>query len=1061
MAGASSREPREWPATGELRIRLLGPLAVTAEGAGIDLGPPKQRALFALLVLHRGRVVGTDRLVDLLWPDRPPRTAEHSVQLYISNLRREFSVRCGDALIVTERPGYRIDVPDDAVDLCRFERLASEGRAALAAGTGDATAALRSALELWHGEPLAGLDLDEIHAPDIHRLVDLRVAVIEDLAEARLSAGDMVDAVALAEAACREDPLGERGRELLMMALYRSGRHAEALHSFTVYRSLLRDELGLDPSPALATLQERILMHDPTLLDSRNIASITVTARNPYRGLRPFQEEDAGVFFGRERLCTEIIERLAGGAEFVAVVGPSGSGKSSAIAAGVIPRLRERADHVVIRIPPDVHDPDAIEQLIGAAQARSAMPVRTARARRVLVVMDQFEAHLLALDESDQRRLLDRLVRVTHGDSVAVLLALRADLYDRPLRHPAFAERFAAGVVNVLPMVATELESAVVEPAARAGVPVEPALLAELVADAADQPAQLPLLQFALTELFERDRRLSVDGYRAIGRLHGALTRRAEQIRTGWSADVEAVATQVFFRLVRIEDRQIVRRRASLGELGALVDVDPAAVSDVLADLARHYLVTFDRDATTGAATVEVAHEALFGQWPWLNRLIEQHRAGLERHAALRTALAEWQAADGDDDYLLRGTRLEPFQRWRASGSLRLTVGESAFLDASQAHVDAETVASKEQAAERRRLERRARRRLWFAVASVLAAGVAIAAVLLTTAVELPRIGWVYHRVGYADRFLELGLDRAAAEHRFTLVKSDVDHRRSEREIERLAASGEDVVIVSTLETDAAASAARYPDTHFIVVGDPVAGDNITTVGFADQEGAFLAGAAAAMATESGTIGFLGGVDTLELLRFEAGFVAGAHTVDPEVRVLTQYVTRVPDYDGFILPAPAAAAARDMIAAGADVIFPAAGGAQFGAIAAVAELSEQTGRHFWAIGADEDVFADESWPTTPTARNHVLTSMLKRFDVAVYDSVTDYLRGDLEAGARVYGVANGGLDLADSGGFLAPYAPRLDELAARITGGELVVPCVPLGVDPARAADVAAGAGCE
>ena len=156
---------------------------------------------------------------------------------------------------------------------------------------------------------------------------------------------DPAGALAVAESAIRLEPFRERGRELMMLALYRSGRVSDALRSFARFRAVLVDELGIEPSPVLQRLQERILTHDPDLLPGQGPATSIVerVARNPFKGLRPFGEEDAADFFGRERLVRVMLDRLADGQRLLAVVGPSGSGKSSAVAAGLVPQLRAGA----------------------------------------------------------------------------------------------------------------------------------------------------------------------------------------------------------------------------------------------------------------------------------------------------------------------------------------------------------------------------------------------------------------------------------------------------------------------------------------------------------------------------------------------------------------------------------------------------------------------------------------------------------------------------------------------------------------------------------------------
>ena len=335
-----------------------------------------------------------------------------------------------------------------------------------------------------------------------------------------------------------------------------------------------------------------------------------------------------------------------------------------------------------------------------------------------------------------------------------------------------------------------------------------------------------------------------------------------------------------------------------------------------------------------------------------------------------------------------------------------------------------------------------------------------MSSVLLLGDTAPPRVAYVHHDVRFIEGLIEDGLDRAAAESPFTYVESRADIPNAEGAIARLAQAGQEHVVVATNETDLAPIARRFPDTHFVLFQDEVVGSNITSVDFADQETAFLAGAAAALTSRTGVVGFVGGVNTPLLLRFQAGYTAGAEAVDDTVRVEVTYASVLPSYDGFIRPALTARAARRLIAARADVLYVPAGAAQFGAFQAVIDASDQTGRHLWAIGADEDAYLVDDWQRTDDSRDHILTSTIKRFDLAAYEAVHDYVGGRLEAGTRVYDVANGGLELATSGGYLSDQADRLQSLQDAIVEGRLRVPCVPAGVSLAEAAAAAAGPHC-
>jgi DNA-binding SARP family transcriptional activator len=245
-----------------MQFRVLGPLEATEGDEQIPLGGAKQRALLAVLVLNANRVVSTDRLVDDLWGERPPATAAHSIQVYVSQLRKAL----GRERLATQKPGYVLRVGQAELDLHRFELLLAQGRQEL--NDGDAEAAARSltaALDLWRGPALAEFEYESFAQPAISRLEDLRLAAVEERIEADLALGRHAELVGELESLVEKHPLRERVRGQLMLALYRSGRQAEALESFQQARTKLVDELGIDPSPGLQALHRQILNQDAGL----------------------------------------------------------------------------------------------------------------------------------------------------------------------------------------------------------------------------------------------------------------------------------------------------------------------------------------------------------------------------------------------------------------------------------------------------------------------------------------------------------------------------------------------------------------------------------------------------------------------------------------------------------------------------------------------------------------------------------------------------------------------------------------------------------------------------
>lgn len=245
-----------------MEFRLLGPLELIDGDAVVPLGGPRQRALLAFLLLHRNQSVTTDRIVDALWETDPPRTAAQIVRVYVSQLRKVV----GTEILATDGSGYVLRVGDDELDVARFEKRAEEARRLLAAGEPAAALdAFDEALSLWRGAPLPDLAYDGFAQPEIARLEELRLTTLEDRFDAALAAGRDGDSVAALEHLVTSHPLRERLRAQLMLALYRAGRQADALAVYHTGRRLLVDELGIEPSETLRSLEARILQHDPKL----------------------------------------------------------------------------------------------------------------------------------------------------------------------------------------------------------------------------------------------------------------------------------------------------------------------------------------------------------------------------------------------------------------------------------------------------------------------------------------------------------------------------------------------------------------------------------------------------------------------------------------------------------------------------------------------------------------------------------------------------------------------------------------------------------------------------
>jgi YVTN family beta-propeller protein len=259
-----------------IEFRVLGPFEVSERGHVLEVGAGKQRALLALLLLRAREVVSTDRVIDALWESHPPASALNSVHVYVSQLRKAL----GNGRLETRGRGYLLALEPEQLDLGRFERLLAEGRELLAKGEAEQAAeALRAALALWRGPPLSDFTSEPFAQSEIARLDELRLAAIEERIEADLALGRDAELVSELEALVRQHPVRERLRAQLMVALYRSGRQAEALNAYQQARRMLAEELGLEPGRRLQELEGAILRQDAQLDPSREAATPPARAR--------------------------------------------------------------------------------------------------------------------------------------------------------------------------------------------------------------------------------------------------------------------------------------------------------------------------------------------------------------------------------------------------------------------------------------------------------------------------------------------------------------------------------------------------------------------------------------------------------------------------------------------------------------------------------------------------------------------------------------------------------------------------------------------------------------
>ena len=474
---------------------------------------------------------------------------------------------------------------------------------------------------------------------------------------------------------------------------------------------------------------------------------------NPYRGLQAFQEMDSDKFFGRDGLVQQLLARLQDNNplnRFLAVVGPSGSGKSSVVKAGLIPAIRDgkisdESDWFVTETVPGaapfklltdsllsiaVNNVSNLEQKLAQENGFQEVveQILPDDNSQLVLIIDQFEELFTnTTDDAIRTRYLDNLVQcITDTDSrVRVIITLRADFYDKPLQYRQFAEILRQRVETVLPLSPDEQKQVITQPAEQEGVYFESGLVELILSDIGEQPGTLPLLQYALTELFERRDMftLTVATYRDIGGVTGALARRADELYEALDSEGQEACRQLFLRLVNVsEGSNTTRRRILRSELPENPQMD-----HVIDTFGKSRLLTFDRDAQTREGTIEVAHEAIIRNWDVLQTWIADNQELLQIQRRLTAGTNEWEAFDHDPSYLASGVRLVQFESLIDMGAV-LNNREQNFLHESINHREQERRREEARKEHELHLQKQAANRAkYVAVATVIGLVVAVA----------------------------------------------------------------------------------------------------------------------------------------------------------------------------------------------------------------------------------------------------------------------------------------------------------------------------------------------
>jgi WD40 repeat protein/DNA-binding SARP family transcriptional activator len=715
----------------ELHLALLGHLEIRRAGAAVTgFTSNKVQALLCYLAVT-GRPHLRPALAGLLWGELPDTSAQN-------NLRKALS-------ILHQLLGPCVDISRDSVAFNRTSAYwldveAFEDGAGSAVGKTDAER-LEKAVALYRDDFLAGFYVHDAPAFEEWALAErarLRMLALQALHTlavhySRMGQAGRAAAIDYTTRLLALEPWREEAHRQLMLLLAASGQRSAALAQYETCRRLLAEELGVEPSAEIRETYDLLLKGErppelATILAAQERPPRKVGAC-PYRGLAAFREADAPFFFGREAFAGWLVEAVARrpvgtGPAMVCVVGSSGSGKSSTVLAGLLPRLpalaagpgRGSGDWLIVAFRPGAQpfhglagallgtlspELSATDRLLEARKLADALaggnlPLLDAAAlavaneppaRRLMLVVDQFEELYTLCPQPDlRRRFVDLLLAsVTPGGddrapSLVLVLTMRADFMGQALAYRPFADALQKAALMLGPMDRDELRAAIEKPAEAQGAAFEPGLVERIVDDVWDEPGNLPLLEFALTLLWERHRHgwLTHTGYEEIGRVEGALARHADEVFARLAQADQAAARQVFLQLVRPgEGTEDTRRAANRSELGE-------EHWRLVQHLADKRLVVTGRDAA-GMETVEVVHEALIQKWGQLRGWMGADRAFRTWQERVRAALHQWLASNQDDGALLRGAPLVEAEHWLADRPGELGQAEKEFIQAGVA----------------------------------------------------------------------------------------------------------------------------------------------------------------------------------------------------------------------------------------------------------------------------------------------------------------------------------------------------------------------------------------
>lgn len=713
-----------------LTCSLLNHTQILEGDAVLSFPTERSRALFIYLAMHPDQEISREHLAGLFWPESTPIQARRSLRGALSRARQ--TIQDPQRVLPILHPSRKaISLRREGVwvDVHALTRLLDNWQAHRHP-TGELCDAciqsLEEAAQLYAGPFLQDIFISQAQPFEewvifqremLHNRV---IAAQHALLEVYVGWSAWRRVIDVARRLLALAPWEEDIHIQLMQALALNGQRGAALQHYAVAGQMLREELDVEPGPKLRACYERIRQGAPTHVDPGRRAQGDV---NPYRGLHPFQPEDANCFFGREAVVQRLLEMLHRQSAVI-LIGPSGSGKSSLIQAGVLPRLQawDRTPAFtwqVVCFRPGARPFDALaralapllqegasdpvdlthlaEELAAGActlqdlcrmhqeQSRPSGAAETFPASRLLLIMDQAEElFTLCTDPLVRNTFLDVILGAVQAQcaapGMAVFAALRADFMGEALRHGALARVIQSSALLLGPMGQEELQSAIVEPARLQGVHFEAGLVERLLGDLGDPGGGLPFLEFTLTQLWEmrRENWIVHEAYEEIEHLSGALMHYADGVYARLTPEEQQIAQQLFLRLVVVgQGAEPARRLATRREIGE-------QAWPVVQKLAASRLIITDQ-SDHGQETAELVHEVLARGWPRLQNWIEEDRAFQVWRQRLGAMTTQWQETGRDVGALLRGAPLTEAERWLAARPNELSVSEHRFIALSVA----------------------------------------------------------------------------------------------------------------------------------------------------------------------------------------------------------------------------------------------------------------------------------------------------------------------------------------------------------------------------------------